>query len=786
MRLPIVSMNQKRSIWLGAVLVLAGRHGIAADWPMYLGDPAHSSYLAGETVNNPSNVSQLQQVWRLNVGAPIASGVTTWNGTLFFGAWDGYLYSVSAATGDILWRVFLGMAAPPPSGQNCQPAIGITGQPVVDGDVVYAAGGDSTVYAVDRTSGAIRWRTPLADPQSGAYLWSSLLLANGAIYIGIASLGDCPLVRSGVARIDVSDPSHPLVRYLAPEGGVGAGVWSTPALDVQANVLYVTTGNAATQDAGQGFWGSALLALDATTLAIRAHFFKPIATFDPDGDWGSSPTLFQTADGRQYVAANGKDGVMYVLNRADLSLAWTYKLAMIGDDPEAGQGSLSTPAFDGRTLFVGAGASDSLNSSPGTVYAIDPLTHNSRWVYGARGVVLAPVTVTPYLVLVPCTQGLAILDAATGAEVWNDHGSVGSFGQAVMANGTIYATYVNGDVAAWTLPDPVGIAETLAASPGTLSFGHTIGGPLPAAQSVNLFSPADAMAFTFSSDSSWLSAAAQGVLTPASLTISADPSGLAPGSYLGSVTVISADGSISITINCTLEVSGPVPALPAASIVSAATFKQTPLAPGGLFTVMAVNLGASTDTAGTANWPTLLDGVSLTINGIPAPLIYVSSTQINAQAPFEIASGPATLVLNENGVTGQPVPVVIADTAPQIFLIAGTHAAALNQDYSVNAPNNPAIPGGVVSIFWTGQGQVSNPVTTGAPASGMFLNTTLAPTAATIGGQPAAVLYSGLAPGLVGLAQANLRIPDLPSGEYPVVLTVGSATSNSATISIRR
>jgi adhesin/invasin len=144
------------------------------------------------------------------------------------------------------------------------------------------------------------------------------------------------------------------------------------------------------------------------------------------------------------------------------------------------------------------------------------------------------------------------------------------------------------------------------------------------------------------------------------------------------------------------------------------------------------------------------------------------------------------LELTKNGVPGHPVPISIASTAPQIFLTAATHAAAINRDYSLNAPANPAMAGGVISIFWTGQGVVNNPVMTGAPATALFLNTTVASTAATIGGQPATVLYSGLAPGFVGLAQVNLKIPDLPSGEYPVVLTVGSSTSNSATVSIKR
>src|SRR5262249_7105277 len=150
----------------------------------------------------------------------------------------------------------------------------------------------------------------------------------------------CPLVRGGVARINPGDPGHPLIQYLVPDGDLGAGVWSTPAIDQQNGLIYVTTGNADTQDAADGIWGSALLAMDATTLEVRAHFFLPLADFDPDPDWGSSPLLFQTADGSQYVAANGKNGVMYVLSRPDLKLVWTYKLAILGDSPQEGEGSL--------------------------------------------------------------------------------------------------------------------------------------------------------------------------------------------------------------------------------------------------------------------------------------------------------------------------------------------------------------------------------------------------------------------------------------------------------------
>ena len=391
----------------------------ADDWPMYLGGLSHTSYAANETQLNSLNASQLRQTWKVNVGAPVSSAVTVSKGLLFFGAWDGNFYSVNSVTGAVAWTTFLGKS-PSPTDPTCQPGIGVSSQPVVSGDTVYAGGGDSAVYALNRDTGEILWRVPIGDPQSGYYLWSSMMLSGNALYIGIASLGDCPLVRGGLARIGLDDPSHPLIRYLVPENQQGAGVWSTPAIDPIANLVYVTTGNASTQDADNQIWGSALLALDAATLEIQAHFFLPVLDTDDDADWGSSPNLFQTSDGQQFVAANGKNGMIYVLHRPDLTPALSYSLALDCATPEAGCGSLSTPAFDGQTLVTGAGQPDASGVPPGSVYALDALTQNLVWYYPAGGVVIAPVTLTPGLVLVPTISGLAVLDSGNGTELWRD------------------------------------------------------------------------------------------------------------------------------------------------------------------------------------------------------------------------------------------------------------------------------------------------------------------------------------------------------------------------------
>ena len=108
----------------------------------------------------------------------------------------------------------------------------------------------------------------------------------------------------------------------------------------------------------------------------------------------------------------------------------------------------------------------------------------------------------------------------------------------------------------------------------------------------------------------------------------------------------------------------------------------------------------------------------------------------------------------------------------------------MNPDGSINASDHPAKPGDVIVLYMTGQGAVSNPIPTGAPALGSPLSLTLATTTATIGGTNAEVLFSGLAPGFVGLLQVNIRIPNVAAGDQPLVVTIGGAASKSALITV--
>ena len=421
---------------------------------MYLKDLSHSSFNSAENQLTRTNIPSLQPAWTVPLAAQLAAAVTVSNGVLFFGDWNGNFHALDAQTGNELWKTFVGMAATP-GNPICQPAIGVTSQATVIGNAVYVGGGDSAVYALDRTTGAQLWRLSLADPASGSYIWTSIVPYQNQIYVGLASLGDCPVVPGLIVRIDPSNPQKPLIQNLVPPGEQGGGVWSTPAINVQTNTLFLNDGNPgnASDLSTPGNLSQAMVSLDATSLHVNSVFRLPASEANGDFDWGSSPTLFTPPNGVPLVAASGKDGVLYALRQADMSLVWQRQVAMSCDEPQDGCGSLSTPAFDGTTLFQGAGERDPNNASEqGSVYALNPADGTVLWERDTAGTVIAPVTLANGMVFVSTQSELEIYDAPTGQFLWSDGNRGTLYSQPVVLNGTIYSTYLSGNVVAWRLP----------------------------------------------------------------------------------------------------------------------------------------------------------------------------------------------------------------------------------------------------------------------------------------------------------------------------------------------
>jgi adhesin/invasin len=181
--------------------------------------------------------------------------------------------------------------------------------------------------------------------------------------------------------------------------------------------------------------------------------------------------------------------------------------------------------------------------------------------------------------------------------------------------------------------------------------------------------------------------------------------------------------------------------------------------------------------------PTSLGGVTVSLGGRAAPLLFVGESQVNFQVPYETPLGTSTMVVTANGVAGRPAFVSVAAAAPGIFVYGNNWAVVLNQDYSLNGPSNPAKAGSYVMLYGTGAGAATPAVPTGSAAPASPLSTVTNVTA-TINGVLAKVTFQGLAPGFVGLLQVNMQVPALPKGTYPVQIAAGGVKSNSASIAV--
>ena len=233
------------------------------------------------------------------------------------------------------------------------------------------------------------------------------------------------------------------------------------------------------------------------------------------------------------------------------------------------------------------------------------------------------------------------------------------------------------------------------------------------------------------------------------------------------------------------------PVLTSGGVTNAASF-QPQISPGALATVFGTGLSNATYTSALP-YPASLgasslggDGVSVRVNGKAAPVFYVSPTQINFQVPWDTAIGTATVTVSVAGGVSNTVSVPVVAAGPGLF-VSGTWAIAQNAaDYSLNGLSHPAAPGSTIIAYLTGSGPVSSAATDGVAAPLTSLVYATASHSATIGSAAATVSFAGLAPGWVGLVQANVVVPaGLASGIYPLTVTIGGQTSNAGNISVR-
>lgn len=370
------------------VLALAG-----CDWTAYLGGPGHTSSSPDAGIHQ-SDLSALQRRWRwhpANIsGRPgsLFSTPATWRGQVFMGANNGHFVGLDAATGKVQWDRDFGFQ--PHFACN---AAGIASSPAVRDDgngkpIVYLNAPDGYLYELDGLTGATRWRSVVQIPSStenDAYAWSSPTLAHGRVYIGITSNCDTPFVRGGVKAFDQETGALLATGWTMPAGYVGAGVWTSVAVD--ADSVYLTTGSTTSpvQQAhpptvGNDFDQYSMVKLDATTLAVTGKWPAPLTTTG-DPDFGSSPILFPAlvnGTSTRMVGACNKDGVFYALRADTMQLVWSRRVGLGSDAGETG--CLSGGVWDGSRLFVAGNTTTIAGQSvPGSVRQLDPATGAVVW-----------------------------------------------------------------------------------------------------------------------------------------------------------------------------------------------------------------------------------------------------------------------------------------------------------------------------------------------------------------------------------------------------------------------
>lgn len=228
--------------------------------------------------------------------------------------------------------------------------------------------------------------------------------------------------------------------------------------------------------------------------------------------------------------------------------------------------------------------------------------------------------------------------------------------------------------------------------------------------------------------------------------------------------------------------------------MNAASFEPG-VSPGGLSTVFGTDLTDVTGTvvAGVNPLPLNLAGVSVTVNGVPAPLFSVAyangQDQISFQTPYETPTGPGSADVQVFDY-GNLVASINTDSFtedPGIFTYDGKYVVAqAASDGSLIGPDNPAIPGEILILYTTGLGPLTLTLADGYGAPSGPLAYTVDPFKVLVNNEPADVLFSGLAPGFVGLYQINLRLPsDLPPGDLDIQITSPYANSQIDILPVR-
>ncbi len=316
---------------------------VTTDWPAYLNGPAHSSYSPAETVITPASARNLVLKWHrthIYLASP-----TVADGWVYIGTDGGSFEKLNELTGHVQRSVYLGFQPHKTCGAfGTVDTATVATDPSDHQEMVYVAGADGYLYALNARTLRVKWKSVIAIPSatvSNYFDWSSPTVAKGRIYIGVASNCDDPLIRGGLIGYNQVSGKRFAEFYTVPRGDVGGSIWSSAAVAPDGDV-FATTGNGPENDQVLGHSESILKF--TPRLRLLSEFHVPPAQVVYDADFGASPVIF----GRD-VGACDKNGIFYAVRQSTMRLAWEKQVSGL---PGPVTGCVAAAVYNGKHLFV--------------------------------------------------------------------------------------------------------------------------------------------------------------------------------------------------------------------------------------------------------------------------------------------------------------------------------------------------------------------------------------------------------------------------------------------------
>jgi polyvinyl alcohol dehydrogenase (cytochrome) len=472
-----------------------------ANWPQFGQNNSNTASNSEETAISPTTVVNLKKKWKFTTEGDVSARPAVVDGVVYFPDWGGHLWAVHAKTGKAVWETKMGnYVTDPYTGKHYSSLVYARATPAVANGVLFIGLQKASGYflAIEAKSGKLLWKKRLETVDRDAMITSSASVANGVVYVGVASAqeglpgGGPKTARGSVLALEASSGKILWKTYMTSTGYTGAAVWgSSPVVDLTRGMVYVSTGDNYTDPTDPTYlsciaaggipsgcqsaenYADSIVALDIENGAVKwsqrletwpeyagqdgSDYFNSACSHDlagcptpegPDFDFGSAPNeiTYSTPAGPVTILGAGqKSGIYYAFDPDSGDLLWQ---TQVGPGSRGG-GIMWGSASDGQRIYVAIANGDGIAyaaGSAGSWAALNPANGQILWQvpdpYGARG--LGPVTVANGVVYVPSTAGertdrnMIALDAATGSELWSYASETTTIAGAAVVNGVVY------------------------------------------------------------------------------------------------------------------------------------------------------------------------------------------------------------------------------------------------------------------------------------------------------------------------------------------------------------